>query len=80
MAVPKKRTPSARRDRRRSHLALTAAKLAKCPQCQAPVKSHHVCPQCGFYKGKDFLKIEARKAKKIAKKKAKEDRGNKKKK
>lgn len=80
MAVPKKRTPSARRDRRRSHLALSAAKLAKCPQCQAPVRPHHVCLQCGFYKGKDVLKIEARKAKKAAKKKAKQDRADKKKK
>ena len=80
MAVPKKRTPSARRDRRRSHLALKSYTLAKCPQCQGPVQPHRVCPQCGFYKGKDVLKIEARKAKKAAKKKAKEDRRDKKKK
>ncbi len=80
MAVPKKRTPSARRDRRRSHLALHLAHLAKCPQCQGPVQPHRVCPQCGFYKGKDVLKIEARKARKAAKKKAKEDRVDKKKK
>jgi len=74
MAVPKKKTPSARRNRRRSHHGLTAAKLAKCPQCQEPTPPHQVCPSCGYYKGRDVLKIEAKKAKAEAKKKARKDR------
>jgi len=74
MAVPKKRTPSGRRNRRRSHDGLSAPKLSKCPQCQASIPPHQVCPECGYYKGRDVLKIEEKKAKEEAKKKARKDR------
>jgi len=74
MAVPKKRTPAARRDRRRSHHALKPAKLATCPQCQAPTRTHQACPNCGFYRGRDILQIESKNAKLAAKKKARKAR------
>ena len=74
MAVPKKRTPAARRDRRRSHHALANPHLGKCPQCQEPLISHQACPSCGYYKGRDILKLEEKNAKRAAKKKARKDR------
>lgn len=74
MAVPKKKTPSGRRDRRRSHHGVRSPQLAKCPQCQEPIVPHQVCPSCGYYKGRDILKIEEAEAKKEAKKKARKDR------
>ncbi|KKQ78551.1 MAG: 50S ribosomal protein L32 [Parcubacteria group bacterium GW2011_GWC2_38_7] len=58
MAVPKKKTSRARRDSRRSHDALTASQHSKCPQCQEPKLSHRVCRHCGYYNGKEVIKIE----------------------
>ena len=34
---------------RRSHLALKPARLNHCARCSAPVKSHCVCDNCGYY-------------------------------
>ena len=36
---------------RRSHDAIGVPGLRPCPKCGAYTKSHHVCPECGFYKG-----------------------------
>jgi len=55
MAVPKRRTSKSRRDMRRSHHALDAPKLAKCPECGAPKQPHRVCSACGSYKGRTVI-------------------------
>jgi large subunit ribosomal protein L32 len=34
-------------------------KGATCPNCGSPMIYHHVCPECGFYRGK--LAIEKNK-------------------
>lgn len=53
MAVPKRRTTSSRRDiRRAQHDRITAPNLIPCPNCSAPTQPHHVCPECGHYKGR----------------------------
>ena len=74
MAVPKKKTPSGRRNRRRANKSLRQNKLGICPQCQTPIPSHQACPECGFYKGRDVLKLEDKKTRQEAKKKARKDR------
>ncbi|GBE29707.1 MAG TPA: 50S ribosomal protein L32 [Bacteroidetes bacterium] len=56
MAVPKKRTSAARRDKRRSHLALTPVNVSICDQCGAYTRSHRACPECGYYKGRIVVK------------------------
>ena len=43
---------------RRSHDAATMPNLATCPHCHEPVLPHHVCPECGTYKGKTVIKTE----------------------
>ncbi|MFH0883461.1 MAG: 50S ribosomal protein L32 [bacterium] len=53
MAVPKKRTSSARRDKRRAHLALKPENVIECPSCGAWMKPHRACPECGQYKGRE---------------------------
>ncbi|HKI58730.1 MAG TPA: 50S ribosomal protein L32 [Trueperaceae bacterium] len=53
--VPKKRTSSSRRDKRRSHHALTAPNLVECPQCKAMKPQHVVCPECGSYAGRQVV-------------------------
>ena len=51
MGVPKKRTSSMRRNRRRAeNFKIRAANVTKCPKCKEPVLSHRACPSCGFYK------------------------------
>ncbi|SHE60140.1 large subunit ribosomal protein L32 [Seinonella peptonophila] len=51
MAVPKRRTSKTRKRKRRTHFKLTAPNLVSCPQCSSKKLSHHVCPECGYYKG-----------------------------
>jgi len=58
MAVPKERVPKARRDRRRSHLALERPALAPCPQCRHLRRPHHVCTNCGTYDGREVIVTE----------------------
>jgi large subunit ribosomal protein L32 len=47
---------------RRSHHALKAANLVACTNCGAMKQSHVVCDACGFYKGKQVIKVKAKKA------------------
>ena len=52
MGVPKKRTSSMRRDRRRAaNFKLKPVNVVKCPKCKEPVLPHRACPACGTYKG-----------------------------
>ena len=58
MANPKRRTSSARRDKRRSHHALEAPGMSACPNCAEMKKPHRVCPHCGHYKGRKVLEVD----------------------
>ncbi|HBX25512.1 MAG TPA: 50S ribosomal protein L32, partial [Firmicutes bacterium] len=31
--------------------------LVACPHCGEMIRSHHVCPKCGYYNGKEVLHI-----------------------
>ena len=60
MAVPKKKVSRARRDKRRSSVwKLDTPALSKCTQWVPLKLPHRVCPMCGFYKGKEVVKVEA---------------------
>ncbi len=52
--VPKKRTSRSVRNIRRSHdhLAINHHAVQDCPNCGNLSQRHHVCPSCGFYKGR----------------------------
>ena len=59
MAVPKRKTSKARRDKRRSSVwKLEAPSLSKCTQCGELKMPHRVCPVCGYYKGREVIKVE----------------------
>jgi large subunit ribosomal protein L32 len=58
MPVPKRRTSSAKRDKRRAHDALTPPQWISCPQCGERTRPHQVCAHCGTYKGRKLLEIE----------------------
>ena len=55
MAVPKKRTSSARRDKRRATHKAAKARLNSCPRCHSPRLPHRVCPTCGTYAGREIV-------------------------
>ncbi|HNQ46033.1 MAG TPA: 50S ribosomal protein L32 [Syntrophorhabdus sp.] len=57
MAVPKRKTSKSSRDKRRSHDRVIAPNVTLCSNCKEPKLSHIVCPKCGYYKGKQYLKI-----------------------
>ncbi len=61
---PKRRLSSGRRDRRRAHDALDASNLVACSNCGAMILSHTVCPNCGFYKGREVIEIKKKEKKK----------------
>jgi len=73
MAEPKKRLTSARSGKRRAHLALVSKRLATCPKCKSPVFSHRVCPNCGYYKNLNLLKLEEKSKAKDTRRKAREE-------
>ena len=61
MAVPKKRTSKARRDKRRSQWMRKSTEQInpyRCPECGAAVLPHHACPKCGTYRGRKVLEVE----------------------
>jgi large subunit ribosomal protein L32 len=58
MPNPKRRHSKARRDRRRSHDALDVMSSSTCPNCGLPKLPHRVCPECGFYRGKQAIRAK----------------------
>lgn len=59
MANPKKRHTHSATHKSRSHLALKKTVLNKCPKCGQALKPHRACPFCGYYQGKEVIKVKA---------------------
>ena len=59
MAVPKRKTSKARRDKRRNPNMKKTAGISICPQCHEPKLPHRVCPNCNYYDGKEVVATEA---------------------
>jgi large subunit ribosomal protein L32 len=57
MAVPKRKTSKARRDKRRAQHGITVPRVQVCPTCRQPKRPHRVCPNCKTYKGRDVEPI-----------------------
>ena len=58
MALPKRKLSKARRGKRQSHQKVVLANLTTCPQCNEPKLPHHVCQNCGYYKGRPVIQAE----------------------
>ena len=58
MAVPKGKVSKARRNKRRANWKLSVPNMVKCPQCGEFKMPHKVCKFCGYYKGKEVIKVE----------------------
>ncbi len=55
--LPKRKFSWGRTHRRRAHDHLTPVKLVACDHCGAPKPPHIVCPSCGYYKGRQVVRI-----------------------
>jgi large subunit ribosomal protein L32 len=52
---PKRKFSKGRRNRRRSHDALTAPILVSCTNCGEMHLPHVTCPSCGYYNGREVV-------------------------
>ena len=60
MAVPKRKSSKARKNKRRSNVwKLDAPAFSKCAHCGELKAPHKVCPNCGYYKDREVIKVEA---------------------
>ena len=60
MAVPKRKTSKARRDKRRSNVwKLETPGIVTCPKCGAFRMPHRMCKEYMTYNGRSFGKVEA---------------------
>ncbi|MBZ4687153.1 MAG: ribosomal protein [Clostridiales bacterium] len=58
MAVPKRRTSKARKNKRRANWKrITKPTFVECPQCHEPKLPHRICPECGYYKDKEVVNM-----------------------
>ena len=55
MAVPQRRISKTVKRKRRTHQKLVAPTLVTCTNCGEKIKSHIVCPSCGYYDGKKVI-------------------------
>jgi large subunit ribosomal protein L32 len=62
--LPKRKLSKGRRDRRRAHDALTAINLVQCSNCGEMRPSHTVCPNCGYYQGREVVAVAKEEKKK----------------
>ena len=58
MPNPKRRHSKKRTSTRRAHDALEAANLVACTNCGTMILPHIVCPNCGFYKGREVIAVK----------------------
>lgn len=59
-ALPKQRISRRRQGNRRRHHWVAQPALVPCKQCGEKKLAHHVCPNCGYYRGRQVIVIEAR--------------------
>ena len=70
--VVRMRHTKGKRNRVRSHHALTAVRLSACSHCGKEKMPHIMCANCGYYAGRQVVDVLARLDKKERKKKEKE--------
>lgn len=57
MAVPFRRTSKTKKAMRRTHLKKDAPALTTCSKCGNTLKPHRACTKCGYYAGKEVIKV-----------------------
>jgi len=60
MGLPGHRRTSSHKRRRASHFALKAKHLTVCTHCKQPAIPHQVCKACGYYRGRQVIKVKSK--------------------
>jgi large subunit ribosomal protein L32 len=55
--LTKRKYAKSRQRERRGHQAVTASSMDTCSHCHSAKMSHHACPACGYYSGREAVKI-----------------------
>lgn len=55
--LPKRKLSKGRRGRRRQHDQLQPISLVVCDNCGNSKRPHTVCPQCGYYRGREVIEM-----------------------
>ncbi len=58
MPTPKRKLSRSRRDKRSANKGLKPKAVASCQTCQAPIATHKICSECGYYKGVKILRTK----------------------
>ena len=56
-ALPFRRISKTAKRQRRTHLKKSAPTVGSCPNCGAALAPHRACTKCGYYKGKEVIKV-----------------------
>lgn len=60
MAVPKRKTSKARKNKRRSNVwRMDAPAFSTCTHCGQIKVPHRVCGHCGYYRDRQVIQVEA---------------------
>ncbi|HRY32545.1 MAG TPA: 50S ribosomal protein L32 [Bacteroidales bacterium] len=57
MPHPKRKHSVTRSKKRRTHYKAELPALSTCSNCGAAVEYHKVCPECGYYRGKQAIEV-----------------------
>lgn len=60
MGLPGHRRTSSDKRRRAAHFALKPSSFTTCSHCKMPVLPHRVCANCGYYRGRQVLKLKTK--------------------
>lgn len=64
MGIQKHRRSKKSGANRRAHWKLVPVTLVECPQCHQQMRPHRVCPNCGYYAGREVISVEEEETKK----------------
>jgi large subunit ribosomal protein L32 len=56
-ALPFRRVSKTAKRQRRTHLKKAAPTAISCPNCGNSMAPHRACTKCGYYKGKEVIKV-----------------------
>lgn len=60
MGLPAKRRTKQSKRERASHFALKTFRLTTCSHCKRKIRPHTACPHCGYYNGRQVLKVSSK--------------------
>ncbi|MFA6808723.1 MAG: 50S ribosomal protein L32 [Eubacteriales bacterium] len=57
MGVNQNRQSKSRVSKRRAMQKISAPNIVECPHCHKYTMQHHMCPNCGYYNGKEVVSM-----------------------